>query len=241
MIFTSSYDRAWGVGIQPDGKIIAVGSSNTQSATRNDTGIVRLNLDGSLDTTFSGDGKLKRQFGSNHSDFYDVLVQPDGKILICGQTYVLSGSQQPRSSIARISASGAFETLVSANYASGTLYETFRDMEFDENGKIVIAGSASVSNGVNRMTVTRMNANLTFDNTFSDDGRLSFHIIGSLDATAYSVGLHNYGGTAANEIVLGGQTKTGAGDNDYAVAVLTPNGGFYTPFSGDGKGQCWYV
>ena len=52
----SSHDIAYSVALQPDGKIIAAGSSNYGS--NNNFAVVRYNSSGSLDTTFGVGGKL---------------------------------------------------------------------------------------------------------------------------------------------------------------------------------------
>jgi uncharacterized delta-60 repeat protein len=68
--------------IQPDGKIVVAGAINTY-----DFAIARLKSGGSLDTTFSGDGKATVDFGGD--DFgYAIALQPsDGQYVIGGNTY----------------------------------------------------------------------------------------------------------------------------------------------------------
>ncbi len=44
--------------------------------------------DGSLDPTFGTGGKVTTDFGSNLDDYgSDVALQPDGKIIVAGQSY----------------------------------------------------------------------------------------------------------------------------------------------------------
>jgi uncharacterized delta-60 repeat protein len=49
----ASTDAASGVAVQPDGKIVVAGY---RSVVNYDIAVVRLNTDGSLDSTFDGDG-----------------------------------------------------------------------------------------------------------------------------------------------------------------------------------------
>ena len=49
--------------------------------------LVRYNADGSLDTTFSGDGKLTTAIGTSDGA-HSVTVQPDGKILVAGDATI---------------------------------------------------------------------------------------------------------------------------------------------------------
>ena len=60
--FDQYHDRANAVAIQSDGKIVAVGTSSysNQSFYFEDFAIARYLPDGTLDATFSGDGKYQR-------------------------------------------------------------------------------------------------------------------------------------------------------------------------------------
>ena len=61
-----------------------VGSSFLGSATY-DFVVARLDTTGTLDTSFSGDGKQTIDFGSSVESGYSVLVQPDARIVLAGQ------------------------------------------------------------------------------------------------------------------------------------------------------------
>lgn len=68
---------------QGDGKFIVVGSASS-AGTVSDFGIVRFNADRSLDGTFGEGGVLTIDFFGAADGANDVLVQPDGKILVLG-------------------------------------------------------------------------------------------------------------------------------------------------------------
>jgi uncharacterized delta-60 repeat protein len=80
-----SYDD-WGqsVTLQPDGKILVAGY--TWNGSDWDFALVRYNSDGSLDTSFDGDGKVTTPIGTSYDDAESVTLQPDGKILVAGHT-----------------------------------------------------------------------------------------------------------------------------------------------------------
>src|SRR5581483_7061465 len=71
------YDRAMGVAVQPDGKIVAAGFSDFSG-----TGfaLARYNPDGSLDTSFNGTGTLTTSIGGA-ALASGVALQSDGKIV----------------------------------------------------------------------------------------------------------------------------------------------------------------
>jgi uncharacterized delta-60 repeat protein len=88
------------MALQPDSKIIVVGNFTTYrgvSANR----IVRLNQDGSMDTSFNSGA------GANNS-IRIAMIQPDGKIIIGGSFTSYNGTAVNR--IARLNADGSLDT-----------------------------------------------------------------------------------------------------------------------------------
>ena len=80
----------YGVGLQADGKILLVGDVTNDS--NKDIVVARLNYDGSLDTTFDGDGAFQvPDLVQDDETGYAVLALPDGKILIAGGTGTSGG------------------------------------------------------------------------------------------------------------------------------------------------------
>ena len=78
----SSDDYAYAVVLQSDGKIVVVGYGNT--GTNTDVVLVRYDLDGSLDTTFDGDGKVTTPIGSSNDYAYAAAIDHGGKIVAVG-------------------------------------------------------------------------------------------------------------------------------------------------------------
>jgi len=80
--FNGGEDRAVGIALQSNGKIIAAGWSN--NGTDDDFALARYNSNGSLDTTFGTNGQVVTTFGSGEDKGRDVLVQSDGRIVVAG-------------------------------------------------------------------------------------------------------------------------------------------------------------
>ena len=76
-------DEANGVAVQGDGKIVAAGVASG-GATGDDFALTRYNPNGSLDTTFSGDGKRRTNFGGDDMA-NGVALQVDGRIVAVGR------------------------------------------------------------------------------------------------------------------------------------------------------------
>src|ERR1044071_4927541 len=82
--FAGVEDDAFSVLIQPDGKIVAVGSAN-RLGTKYGFGAARYLSDGTLDTTFGVGGKVRTDFGDQNFDrARSAALQPDGKIVAAG-------------------------------------------------------------------------------------------------------------------------------------------------------------
>jgi uncharacterized delta-60 repeat protein len=85
-ISTNSYDYAYSIALQSDGKIVAAGYSN--NGTDDDFTVIRYNTDGSLDNTFDNDGMVTTNISTSSYDYaYSIALQSDGKIVVTGYTY----------------------------------------------------------------------------------------------------------------------------------------------------------
>jgi uncharacterized delta-60 repeat protein len=75
-------DSVLALALQPDGKLVASGLTNT---AQDDFALARYNSDGSLDPTFGSGGKLTTNFGGNGASGNAVVLQQDGRIVVAGQ------------------------------------------------------------------------------------------------------------------------------------------------------------
>ncbi len=75
-------DSAKSVVMQSDGKILVAGSTFNNNNHDSNFALARYNSNGSLDTTFSGDGKLTTDIADDKDYGYSVVVQSDGKIIV---------------------------------------------------------------------------------------------------------------------------------------------------------------
>jgi uncharacterized delta-60 repeat protein len=141
----SGFDTATALALQADGKIVVVGSTNAgaqgNSGAR-DFAVARFNANGTLDASFDGDGKLSLPVGSLNDDALAVLVQPDNKIVIGGNTYV--NSSRSNCAIVRLNADGTpdggFGNAGVATYNLGGL-STCASLTRQGDGALVAAGS----------------------------------------------------------------------------------------------------
>ena len=141
--FTSGSDWANGVALQADGKVVAAGFA-TQSRTNNSFALARYHSDGTLDTSFSNDGKLTTDFTTRWDPACGLAIQADGKIVAAGEAGY--GAANPTFALARYNDDGALDTSFSADGKVRTDFTAKEDyalgVAIQADGKIVAAGEA---------------------------------------------------------------------------------------------------
>lgn len=235
-------DRATGIAIQSDGKIVLVGYTQKAALGDNDIALARLKTDGSLDTSFTGDGR--KFIGFNNNGTGDdrgaaITIQPDGAIVVVGYAQA-SGTGNDDFAIARVKSNGSLDKSFSSDgkktiafNLGGTGNDRATSVALQSDGMIVIAGSASSAQGDGDFAVARIKKNGAMDKTFSGDGKktVPFNLGASLEDQATGVAIQSDG-----TIVLSGLAQVSAtGDFDFAAARLTSVGELDTSFSTDGK------
>ena len=173
---------------------------------------------GDLDPSFDGDGM--RTFGALAGDgAEDVLVQPDGKI-------VLAGYGGTDFAVARLNPDGISDT----SFDGGMSGADFGGFDFgyaaalQPDGKIVVAGHTDVNTDI---AVARFNPDGSLDASFDPGGTdgPGKKIFGSDSFDIANAVLVQPGG----KIVV-----VGTSNNNFAVTRLNPDGSFDTSFDGDG-------
>ena len=136
----SREDRASGLALQSDGKILLGGGWGNGS--RFDFALVRYNVNGSLDTTFNGTGKVITDIGNNSNDTgASVTVQGNGKILVVGASGTVNNVDF---AVVRYNSNGSldssFGTAGKVTTAIGSSHDRARSVALQKDGKIVVAG-----------------------------------------------------------------------------------------------------
>lgn len=166
-----------GFALQSDGKILGVGFA-TISGTQRPV-MIRLNPNGSIDSTFGTNGISISSFVGY---FLKVVIQPDGKIVCVGE----SGNNQLA---ARFLTDGTpdntfgdsgFKILINPNGNT-----TGNSVALQADGKIVIGGALTSASAF--YLLTRLNSDGSLDTTFDDDGYKSIASNGSFSLTSIAV------------------------------------------------------
>jgi uncharacterized delta-60 repeat protein len=165
--------------LQPDGKIIAVGSSSPFGGAQR-IAIARYNTDGSLDTTFSEDGKRLISL-SNSITARSVKLQDDGKIIISGTR---RSSSNYKILLLRLNADGSSDTSFNGNGiieidVISPVREYAEKLLIQPDGKYIIGGIIDDPNedyNDKDIFLLRLNTDGTLDTTFNTDGKLVLDI-----------------------------------------------------------------
>lgn len=138
-----------------EGNLLIGGFFNSFSGSA--SRIAKLNADGSQDSTFdAGSGILG-------IGIYTMERQSDGKVVLAGN--IVSYNGVARDCILRIFPDGTLDTTFNAGEIGG--YKRVDDIEFDEQGRVLVSGAFSSVNGIERSGIVRLLPNGEVDESFN--------------------------------------------------------------------------
>lgn len=151
-----------GAAMQPDGKIVLVGSDN------NDGLVLRFNPNGTLDTTFANGGVHRPNINNEGTDgIRSVLIQPSGKIVVGGSTFMTG---DPAFFI-RYNADGTLDSAFGNNgYSVPGVRWTPTDLLMQSTGKYV-----AIVGFDNGGYLKRFNADGSVDGSFPVDNNTLYY------------------------------------------------------------------
>jgi uncharacterized delta-60 repeat protein len=208
----------YSISVQPDGKILVGGDFTSYAGTSGRNYLVRLNSDGTLDTVFCNnavdgekipvligvsstqqdnkvligggagstiifrrlneDGTTDTSFQNNLTSFtseavgsrvWDIKIQPDGKILVCGGFINYQTSNQNR--LIRLNNDGTLDSSFTTNASASNKFNSIvRHIALQPDGKIVVVGDFTPYGGISgRNMVIRLNSDGTLDTAFCNN------------------------------------------------------------------------
>lgn len=231
--FSSNGDEAYGVGIQADGKIVVVGTSNDWKSFA----VARYNPDLTPDTSFGSGGKQTLAITPKvNNEAYAMAIDTtgtanNGKIVAAGMSQATRyrGSWYQDFAVARYTTTGALDTsfgggkgYVTTNISSSPAgNDQVNAVIIDSSDRIVAAGDA-------------------FNGTYTTPALARYTPSGALDTTFNAHGPHP--GTLTLDLgeraVIFGVALDGQG-NIIVVGTLNPNGS--GPFAGGGGSDGVFV
>ncbi|MCA9121898.1 MAG: hypothetical protein H6822_11525 [Planctomycetaceae bacterium] len=218
-------DKATGIAIQQDGKLVVVGSAKIGPGS--DFAVVRYHANGVLDPTFSVDGKLTADFGGEDTA-QRVAIDADGKLIVVGQ----SGTDF---ALARFDTFGNLDTTfgnggkVTTDFGSD---EGIGGMAIDADGKIIVAGYTETGGAAGRdIALARYNSSGSLDPTFGNSGIVITDI--SVTDALLDIELDTQG----RIVGAGYSVRPGGSDFDFTLVRYNADGTLDNSLDGDGIQQ----
>jgi uncharacterized delta-60 repeat protein len=217
-------DQAFGnaIVVQPDGKVIVVGTGVDQFGQTNDIVTARFTTAGALDPSWGGTGRAQFDFGQNETG-YGAVLQPDGKLIVAGDTAAGSTSDVL---VARIGTDGTLDPTFGTG---GRAHPDFGDQQFGRavalqpDGRIVVVGYDAGGDAV----VVRLSNGGVPDLSFHGTGLGRYYYDGktaSIDALAVA---------PDGSIDLAGRVSASATQGDMAFIRVAADGYTVDPLNED--------
>lgn len=225
--------------VQPDGKLLV--SAPVANTGSSDMAVLRLNANGTLDTNFGNQGQAIVAFdigGSNDDVVSGLLLQPNGRIVLCGEATGDPSGNGGDFAVARLLSDGTLDTQFSADGKATVAFDIGPTGQREDrgvrcslqaDGKIVIGGSAAVDANNARMAVARLNPDGSRDTGFNGTGTATIDFGPGLPTgLAFSVRSLAGGATLLTGIAASGSTAS------WTFAQLDANGQLDSTFGNGG-------
>ena len=228
-------DKAYGVAVQSDGKILVARPSMGPSFYA-DVAIVRYNADGTLDTTFNGTGIVTTDISATNDFMYGLIIQPDGKIVVGGHSND-SGSHD-EFEVFRYNPDGSLDTsfngsgVAKADIGGANLDDAF-SIALQPDGKFVLSGLTYAQRCCRGDFATaRFNSDGSLDTTFNGTGSIitptQTFFQPENDVPSHGITVQGDG-----KIVVAGFSALGT-DGDFTLVRYNADGSLDTGFNGTG-------
>jgi uncharacterized delta-60 repeat protein len=218
------------VAIDSQNRIVVAGYGNAGGRFA----LARYKPNGSLDTSFSGDGLVRTAIG-DYAWSRSVAIDPQDRVVVAGQSISRLPPGDLRGydfALARYKPDGSLDGSfgadgkVTTDFSGGN--DSAHSIAIDSQGRIVAAGfNGTPESELGDFALARYKPNGSPDPSFGTGGKVTTHIGGSASARSATI-------DSQGRIVAAGEAQHVLGSNDFALARYNPNGSLDTSFSGNG-------
>ena len=174
--------------VQPDGKILVVGTLLNFADVPSTIVLIRYNTDGSLDSNFGSGGRVTHRINNMNSSASAAALQPDGKIVLAGSYFFPSPDQHI---VIRYNPNGSVDTGFGTNgiFSMESGFLGAGTVLVQTDGKIIATGNAyDGASGLNGFAIVRLTSNGSLDPSFGAGGRSIFPIKAGGTNSAFASG-----------------------------------------------------
>jgi uncharacterized delta-60 repeat protein len=195
------------IALQSDGKVLAGGAFGFFTGTTQNR-LIRLNSDGSKDTSFN----IGTGFGGAGATTLSIVIQSDGKVLVGGVFTTFSGVSQNR--LIRLNSDGSKD--ISFDIGTG-FNNTVNSIALQSDGKVLVGGGFTTFTGTTQNRLIRLNSDGSKDT--------SFDIGTGFDINVTEIAIQSDG-----KILAGGGFTTYSGASQNRLIRLNSDGSKDTSF-----------
>lgn len=213
------------VAIAPDGKIVIAGHMGGLFSEP-EILVMRFNADGTIDNSFSGDGKLVFvPHGASTSAGFDVAVQADFKIVVVGNASTSFGRDIV---VIRLFDDGFLDGV---KYIAASTNETASAVKLDSAGNIYVAGNVeNFSTDDLFVSLIKLDSSGDLVSSFNSSGNFTTIGMANFQVPGRSITLVEDLFLQGDKIVIAGHARSPSGQFDFFVARFTAFGKLDTTF-----------
>ena len=231
--FAGSRDEAGAVVLQPDGKIVVVGTA--RAGSNPNFAVARYNRDGSLDATFGLGGMVTTDISGEFDQATGVALQTNGKIVVVGETRS-GGAAGIDFALVRYRRDGSLDTgfgeggIVITDFAGGD--DAAHAVALRPDGRIVVAGETNGAGSQADFALACYNLDGSLCSTFGQGGKVTTDFHGSTSSTdrAYALAI-----LPNAKIIVAGTAHSTSTSQDFALARYRWSGRLDRRFGSGGR------
>lgn len=232
--FDNGRDEARAVARLADGRLLVAGVAQPEGGT-DDFAVARFLASGALDTSFGNQGWTVVDLDGSTDTARDLVVQPDGRILLAGEGMFPSNGFTRDFVVVRLNADGSLDggfgssgvaRLSVGNFDEGAALDLMAD------GRIVVGGSSDGD-----YVVVSFTADGSADTSFGTGGVVTFDFVGESDFMRDLIVLDDWQGEGERILATGMARNGGSSpsDEDFAAVMFDADGSLESGFGNGGQ------